>query len=113
MSLPANNTSKSQKGIDRAEKVSGRVLAIARKKKDHNELLIGSHKFGTMIVKAVLRDEDVDGITSNDEVQLSGKMRLRKRIAPDGTIVRDVLVMNPILERIITIKPIPKGGSPS
>ncbi len=82
-----------------AEKVSGRVLAIYRKK-DHSDLFIGSHKFGTMIVKARLRDELADNIAMNDEVQLSGKLRLRKRIAPDGAVVRDVLVLNPELEHI-------------
>ena len=88
------------------ETVSGRVLGIERKKKDQNKLLIASHKFGTMLVNATLSDKDVEGIQRNDEVQLSGKLRLRKWTSPDGYINRDVLVIKPVLERIIRLKTI-------
>ncbi len=83
----------------RREKVSGRVLAINRKEKDQNELFIGSHKFGTMIVKVTLKDNDVDDVKRNDEIELSGKPRIRKRIVAGGSIIRDVLIMNPRVER--------------
>ncbi len=91
------------------EKVSGRVLSIERKKKDRNRVFIGSHKFGTMIVKAVLPDEEVKDILTNDEIQLSGQLRLRKRIADDGTTVRDVLVMKPVVEHIVRLNKVYKG----
>ena len=91
------------------ERVSDRVLAIERKKKDRNRVFIGSRKFGTMIVKVVLPDESVEGILMNDEVQLSGQLRLRKRITGDGTTVRDVLVMNPVVEHIVRLNKVYKG----
>lgn len=90
------------------ETVSGRVLGIERKKKDQNKLLIASHKFGTMIVNATLSDKDVEDIRMNDEVQISGRLRLRKWTSPDGHINRDVLVIKPVLERTIRSKTIAK-----
>lgn len=86
------------------EKVSGRVITIERWRKNHSRLFIDSRKFGTMIVKAILPDADIEGLIINDEVQLSGKIRIRKRNISDGEIVRDVLVMEPVLEHIIRTK---------
>lgn len=96
----AARNSQTDKKEDKIETVSGRVLWIDRKKKDRNKLFIGSQKFGTMIVKATLSDKDADGIKLNDEIQLSGKMRLRKWIASDDEVVRDVLVMTPVVQHI-------------
>ena len=101
-----NSISEKNGEIKKMETVSGRVLAIESAKKNMKKLFIGSHKFGTMVVKATLPDSVVDGMHRNDEVQLSGKLRLRKWTAPDGAIVRDVLVMEPTLERVIRLKKI-------
>lgn len=91
------------------ERISGRVLAVEREKKDRNRVYIGSRKFGTMILKAVLPDEEVKDVLMNDEIQLSGQLRLRKRIANDGTTVRDVLVMKPVVEHIVRLNKVYKG----
>ena len=88
------------------EKISGRVIAIEREKKDRNRLYINSRKFGTMIVKATLPDADVEGLRMNDEVQLSGKLKIRKQCYDDGAIVRDILVMKPVLQHLIRTKKI-------
>ena len=101
--MTKTNTDNNNKEI-KMEKVSGRVLAVEPAKKNKKKLFIGSHKFGTMVVKATLPDSVVEGIQRNDEVQLSGKLKLRKWITTDGTIVRDVLVMEPELERVIRLK---------
>ena len=86
------------------EKVSGRVIAIERKRKNYNVLFIDSRIYGKMLVKAVLPDADVADLRMNDEVLLSGKLRIRKRCFDDGTVVRNVLVMKPTVQHIIRTK---------
>ena len=81
--------------------ISGKVVANYKKDKNKNWLFIASNQYGRTIVKAVLNDEDAEGISWNDYVRLSGKPKRRYRTLDDGTIVRDVLITNPVLRNVI------------
>ena len=85
-------------------RVTGKVIANFKKGKDRNWIFIASNQFGREPVRAVLDDDDAKDITWNDYIQLSGKTRRRCRKLDDGTVVKNVLLMRPLVERVIHLK---------
>ena len=83
--------------------VSGRVIAKFKKGKNRNWLSIGSRQYGSVLVRAVLNDEDAKDVKRNDYVQITGKTRRIHKVLEEGT-VNYILLMNPVVERVIRMK---------